>query len=473
MRSRTLVILATVVGALLALIYFAEDKVASTDERAAASKHLIQAKAEDMVSLELEWQGARVHFERDAKAADKEPGKAGESGATPAVSSAAPRSWRITEPFAKLADGAAVDRLAGELAGLEMVRDLEGAKRVDLGLDPPRGRVIWKTATAEGLIEIGGSVPASHDVIVAASGRRSPAVTADTLVSELSRPPGEWRGREVVTATRDRIDRVTLQPPSGAPVVLARSGETLRLASPVADFVDRDLADGLLGDLSGLRMETFLDPPLADDVEQALARRAGVVELAISGQPEPVRIEVGGERNPGKRVWRVGDQVFESASKLGDALVRPVVAWRSRSWTRFENWRIEKVRIEEAAGALELVRSDGEWIRDGKKIPFTAASDLLYALTAAKADTLVESAAEESAGALPAARPALTVTLSDADGNEELLTLEAATDRGARARTLGREVTLLLPKKLVDDLVVKISAVRAAEPVVEAVAKPR
>ncbi len=377
------------------------------------------------------------------------------------------RPWRITQPFAKLADGAAVDRLASELAGLEAARDLDGATRKDLGLEPPRGRVNWKTSAAEGRLEIGGSIPATHDIVVAASGRRSPVVTADTLLSELSRPPGDWRDRDVVTATRDRIERVTLSPAAAAPVVFARSGEALRLESPVADWVDRDLADGLLADLTGLRMETFLDPPLAADVEKALAEPAGVIEIAIAGEKEPLRIEIGGERAPGKRVWRAAGQVFESASKLSGAVARPAREWRSRNWTRFENWRIEKVRVEETAGALELVRSDGEWLRDGRKIPFTAASELLYALTAAKADSLVESPAASSADGPRPPRPSqstLTVTLSDADGNEEVLTLDPATDQGYPARSRGRGVTLLLPRKTVDDLEAKIAAVRVAEP---------
>jgi len=460
-RLRTLLILSAVVGALLGFIYLAEDKVASTDERTAAAKRLVSFKAEDLIALELEWQGSRIRFEREPGSA---PAVKNEAERSAAPMPQAARAWRIVEPFAKLADGTAVDRLAAELAGLEVVRDLEGTERKDLGLEPPRGRLTWKTATAGGRLEIGGSVPATHDVVVTASGRRLPAVTADSLVAELSRPPGEWRSREVVTVTRDRIERVTLRPEAGAVVVLGRSGETLRLESPLTDFVERDLADALLADLASLRMETFLDPPLAADAESALAARTGVVEMAIAGDKEPQRIEIGAERAPGKRLFRAGDQVFESASRLSDDLSRPAAAWRSRSWTRFENWRIERVRVEEAAGALELVRSDGEWFRNGKKIAFTAASDLLYALTAAKAETLVELPAAESTGAPPTPTPALTVTLSDADGNEEVLTLEAATGEAVAARTRGRNVILLLPRKATDELATRIAAVRAAEP---------
>lgn len=474
MRPRTLVILATMVGALLALIYFAEDKVASTDERAAAAKRLVDLEADEVVTLEITWQGNRVRFERaPAVPVVQEAGPVPTSGAppapaTPAVSEASAKgAWRIVEPFAQRADEAAVSRLLATLAGLAAARDLDGAARGDVGLEPPRGTVTWKSAKAEGRLEIGGAVPASHDVVVAASGRRAFAVTPDGFLADLARPAGDWRSREIATSIRERIERVAISGAGGtAPTVFARSGETLRLESPVADQVDRDLAERLLSDLSSLRMETFLDPPLAPEMEKALAEPAGTVELTIAGESAPLRIEVGGATSSGKRVWRAGDQVFESTSVLAEVVTRPAGEWRSRNWTRFENWRIEKARVEEAAGTFELVRSDGEWLRDGKKIPFTAASDFLAALTAVKADSLVEEAKPESAKA-PPAPPKLAVTLSDADGNEELLTLYASRDPAAAvvpARTRGREVELLLPRDQVTELEKKVSAVRAAAP---------
>jgi hypothetical protein len=463
-RPKTLLILAVVVGALLALIYFAEDKVASTDERAAAAKRLVEAEPDEVLGLALDWQGARVRFERagPAPAVQPEAAEAGQPGSSPAR----PGSWRIVEPFAQRADDAAVSRLLTTLVALEAARDLEGAARADVGLEPPRGTVTWRTAKSEGRLEIGGAVPASHDVVVAASGRRALAVTADSFVADLSRPAGEWRGREVANAPRERIEKVSIAAAGGAPpTVLAKSGDSLRLESPMTDLVDRDLADRLFADLAALRMETFLDPPLAAEVERALAEPAGALELTLAGEAEPLRIEVGGEIATGKRIWRAGGQAFESASTLAATVARPAGDWRSRNWTRFENWRIEKARIEAPAGAFELVRSDGEWLRDGAKIPFTAASDLLYALTSAKAEGLAEKDAPVSSGP-----PRLTVTLSDADGNEERLTLLAGSGAGGTvsARTSGRDLTLLLPQSWASDLEAKVAAVRTAVPAPEA-----
>lgn len=458
MRPKTLAVLAVLVGALLALIYFAEDKVASTDERAAAAKRLVDAKPEELLALEFDWQGQRVRFEREPAAAQA----SGEPAPLSAGGPPAPGPWRIVAPIARPADDAAVGRLASTLTALEAIRDLDGAERRDVGLEPPRGSISWKSAKGEGRLEIGGAVPASSTVVVAAGGRRAPAVTSDGFLADLARPAGEWRSREVVGASRDRIQRIALTGTAGAPpVVLAASGETLQLESPAVDRVDRDLADRLFSDLAGLRMETFVDPPLSAEAERALASSAGRIELTLAGGAAPLVIEVGGETAAGKRLLRAGGQAFESASPLAATLSRPAAEWRSRNWTRFENWRIEKARVEEAAGSFELVRHEGEWLRDGQKIPFTAASDLLFALTSAKAESLVE-------GPLPTASPLprLSFTLSDADGNEERLTL-MPTEAGATsaaARTAGREVTLMLAQSTIDELTAKVAAVRAVAP---------
>ncbi len=136
MRPRSLLILALVVGVLLALIYYAEDRVAGTDERAAAAKRLVGATPEEIVALDLEWQGSRVRFERAGKSPESTgelaPGRArGESSSRSSIPPTRPPS-RACSP---------------RLAGLEAVRELDGVARRDVGLEPPRGSVSWTTAT--------------------------------------------------------------------------------------------------------------------------------------------------------------------------------------------------------------------------------------------------------------------------------------------------------------------------------------
>ena len=447
MKPKTLAALALVVGALAATVFLFEKDLPSTDERTARAKKVVPVKGDELVAIEIDWQGKIARLERAPKGA-----------ADAAAAPPSPRPWQLVEPFATRADAGLVDTFAGQLTALEAKRDLEGASPADVGLDPPRGKVTWKTATASGSLAIGGEIPASNEIVVASSERTLPAVVDKGIVAQLEREPGEWRSREAVPATRAEIERVTLEAPGRPPVILAQSGETLRLEAPVADVAERERVDALLTALTGLRMETFLDPPLTETAKAALAAPTGTVELAIAGRDEPYRIVFGGEPVPGKRTVRAGEQAFIGSTNLLEEVTRPVADWRSHHWSRFETWRVERVTIEDAAGRMALERKDGQWYRDGVEIGFAAASDLLYALSSAQADEIQETAA--------AGKPALTFTLADADGNEETLSLGEPGAAGTPAIVSGRDLVLILPSKVAEEVRSKLGAVRAAPAVV-------
>ena len=271
-RPRTLLILAVVVGALLALIYFAEDKVASTDERAAAAKRLVSVKADEIVALEIEWQGSRVRFERAAGSrVDSRAGKAAPPAGRhealarrgPGGSSRRSRSAPTTPPSTAWSVSSPGSRR----------RATSKARRAGCRSRAAARTVIWKTATAEGRLEIGGAVPATHDVVVAASGRRALAVTADGF-DRRALPPGRR-----VAEPRSRggdprpIERVTLSAGRGAGRRPGQSGESLRLESPVPTSSTATSPTACSPTSPRLRMETFLDPPLAAGGREG-ARRA-------------------------------------------------------------------------------------------------------------------------------------------------------------------------------------------------------
>lgn len=451
MKPRTLAILAVVVAALAGFVAFVERDLPSTDERRAAEKRLFDLEADDLVRLEIEWNGATVRLERD-------PITTGDD----APAFPPPREWRLLEPFLGRADRTLADRLAADLAGLEIVRRLDGASRSEVGLDAPRGSVRWATADAEGSIELGEAVPATSRLVAAASTVADPVVVADTLVADLEREPGDWRSKEVVPAARDDIERVRLVPRDGEEIVLARRGGVLELERPVADRADPDRTGPLVGDLTTLRVERFLDASLAPESERALAAGPGRIELSIRGRETPFVIELGSEPEAGlPRVVRAGGQTFEARTRLDQALGQPLAEWRSRAWTSFESWKTERLRITDAAGTVELVRDSGDWRRDGTTISYTTVGDLLYALTAAKAERLLVG---DDAGGAPVASPRLTVIFTDADGGEETLTAyDPRPDGLVPARVSGRDTVLLLGGDAFAEVEAKVAAVRAAE----------
>jgi len=448
-RPKTLALLAAVVALLAAFIVFFERDLPSSDERKERAKKLFRVAADDVVSLVVEWNGATVELERDPA-----PAGAGESAAFPP-----PREWRLLAPLAGRADRALADRLATTLAGLESERRLEGVERAAVGLAPARGRLRWKTPAAEGSLELGGDVPASTSLVAAVDGGEL-VVIPRAVIAELDRAPGDWRAKEVLPAGRDEIERVRLVPAGGAEeVVLSRRGEGFAVERPYADTADPDAVEPLLTDLTSLRVESFLDAPLAAAAEQGLAATAGRLELALKGRAEPYVVEIGAVvADSERRYVRAAGQAFEARTRLAEALTRDAALWRSRRWTTFESWKFERLKIDDAAGTLELARSGADWLRDGVKIPYTEVGDLLYVFASARADRV------EAAAARPDEKPELTAIVSDAGGAEETLTLYAARADGVPARVSGREAILLLPAKTAEELNAKLAAVRAARP---------
>lgn len=456
MKPKTLLVLALLVGGLAAFIAFYERDLPSSDERRERAGRALPFDAGDLTRLEIEWEGRRVRFEREAAPA-KESAATGVLGSPPAA-------WRLVEPMAARADRGAVDRLAGDLARLEVERTLEGASRGDVGLEPPRGRVRWATAEREGVLEIGGEVPASSNVVAASSSRPGLLVVAGTFLAELGKAPGEWRAREVLDATRDQIERITLAPAGGERIVLVERGTGFAVEAPYSDLAERGGVDPLISDLVALRVASFVDPPLPAEAEAALAAGPGRIEVGLEGRDAPFVLEVGAEAEPGgERFLRAGELVFRARTNLVEALTKDADAWRSTAWSSFDSFRVESLRAADAAGETALVRASGDWLRDGVKIPYTVAGDLLYAVTSAKGERLVTGA---GAAALPAASPELTITLVDGNGVEEVLTLHPpAADGLVPARVSGRDVALLLPAAKVEEIREGLGAVRTAEPV--------
>lgn len=453
MRPKTLLVLALVVGGLAAFIAFYERDLPSSEERREREGRAVPVDAEELTEVAIDWGGKTVRFTREPKPAT-----------TPdaAPFGAPARDWRIVEPIDNRADRGAVDRLAGDLAGLKIERTLEGAARADVGLEPARGTIRWKTPKAEGTLEIGGKVPASANVVVASSSRPGLLVVPGYFVEQLSKAPGEWRAREVLAATRDQIRSVALAPAGGERVVLVEHGKGFGIEAPFSDAADRGLVDPLLSDLIALKVASFVDPPLSPQAESALASGPGRIELGLEGRDAPFVLEVGAEAEPGgERYLRAGSTAFRARTNLVEALERGADAWRSKNWTSFDSFRIESLKIADATGTTELVRSSGDWLRDGTKIGYAVAGDLLYAITSAKADRVVSGA---EATAYPVESPSLTITIADGNGAEEVLTLHGmAADGSAIARTSGRDVVLLLPAAKVAEMREKLEAVRQAE----------
>ena len=498
MKPRTLLILTLLVAGLGAFVWFYERKLPTSEEaKAEAKKVLAGVKADAVREVSIVRDGTTIRIVREGKPPAEEEEKKKEEGddeESPMLSPPA-SDWRLTAPLAARADRTAVDGLLASVLGLEKARTLEKVDRKEYGLEPPAAQVTVVTAEGKKTLEVGRELPGTDQRAVAVAGEPAVHAVSSSFWSDLVKAPGEWRSRELFGGTREDVERVSLQGPHGR-IVLARRGGEPWVEAPLADRADGERFDALLDALTGLQATEFVDQ-LPAVVVTGLDPAQTVIEVVKKGQTKPFRLALGapkaggaaeptpaatpdfsgGETKSPERYARAdGQLVTISASALDEAVARLPQDWRSRAWTSFAVYDVDKVEVKDGQGALTLTRDEEDWKREqaGKpggavKIFYGTVSDLLGAISDTKAERLVEASA---AAGIASGPPAMTITLTGSGGKAQTLTLwpgrvEGPAGAGAPARTSGRDALLLMPAGLPADLAEKLAAVRKAEPLKE------
>ena len=500
MRPRSLLVLLAVVLALGAFVWFFERDLPGSEEREAQAKRLVPGlEVAAVTAFEVESGGERVRIERvaapegGAESADEAEDAEGTGFDAPVEPAA---EWRIAAPerFAGArADRVAVEGLLSAVAALERSRTLEEIDRQALGLAAPRARLTIERGSDEGgdggdgeggpiVLAAGADLPASSDMVVLREDTGEAHVVDRTVLQDLTRAAGDWRARQLVAAERQDVRRITLAGGEGGPVVLERAAEGggFRVVRPLEDVADPAAVDQLLGALTGLTADRFVDS--AEPSPAALGLdppRARVRAELASGAP-PVEVAIGAPRPEGDGyTFRVGRQLFVAETPLGDLAARPPRQWRSPAITALELYRVDRVTVEDGEDRVVLERSGTDWRRDGASISYTPVSDLLFALVEARADEVVPRA---EAG--PLGEPRLTVTLAasgegtagdEAEEGEpaepaatETIVFHAPAEGIVPVTVAGRSAVLRVPETAVEAIRAHLAAVRAAPPIAAA-----
>ena len=463
MKPRTLLILLVLVLGLGAFIWLYERKLPSSEERETLGKKVLALEKGEVTAVAIDAPKGSVRLERAPSPKPKDKDKK-DAAAEPAA------DWRLVRPLSARADAFAVDRLLEAVTSLQKLNTLDQADPKDVGLDKPRATVRLTTRDGEKVLRIGAEVPPGGSTIAGVDGRKGAYVVADSILSEVDKAPGEWRDHQVFRGNREAVQRITLTGGSEGPVVLARHRGGFWMERPVADRADRDLVDGLLSDLTGLTADRFLDGP-RNLAALGLNPPKGTVDVIFSDGTPPARVELGTavtgaaapEGQPAGEVayGRVGDTVFEVRTRLGESVRRAPNDWRALQLSVFEVHDVDSATVRDGGGAaMPLTRSGTDWKRGDTLISYLPVSDLLFAVTGARAQRVLAPA--EAAGL---GKPLLTFELRGKELGDETLTLYPPAQGGVPARVSGRDVALLLPADLLQQIQAKVKEVREAKPV--------
>jgi hypothetical protein len=463
MKPRTLLILLALVLALSAFIFFYERKLPSSEERATLGKKVFTFEKDTVTAVTIESGKGAVRLERAGPA---KPAKAGKDG----VTSEPAAEWKIVKPLAARADTFAVDRLLESVTGLEKTSTIEKADPRAVGLDKPRATVRLSTSEGEKVLKIGAEVPPGGSTIAGVEGSRDAYVVADSILADLEKPPGEWRNRTLFLGDRERISRITITSGAGGPggpVVLARHPDGFWMERPAADRADHDLVEGLLADLTGLTADRFVDGPVPPDAGLNPPRE--VVDVAFSGVASPVRVELGapvtggatpaGQPSGEVSYVRIDGTVAQVRTRLAESARHAPADWRALQLSAFEVHEVESATVREAGQPpMELTRAGTDWKRGSTTISYLPASDLLFAVTSARATKILAPSEAQLA------QPVLTFDLRTKEGNETL-SLYPPVAGGVPAKASGRNVVLLLPVDALQQIQAKVKEVQGAKAV--------
>ena len=228
MKGRSLAILAAVVIAVLAYILLVERHRPTSDEVASEAEKVLQDFDRDQVTgIVIERDPGRVRLE-----------KVGEA-------------WRLREPLDFPADESAVSSTLGTLANLQADRRLS-ADEVDpavYGLDDPPIRIMLRTGDGgEIVLEVSDEMPLGSKRALRLLGGDEIMVVSGWFVSDLEREVDDWRSREVVDISEDRVASIDIG--AGEDRIRAvRLDESWQLLDPVDDLGDRDHLQSLVREL--------------------------------------------------------------------------------------------------------------------------------------------------------------------------------------------------------------------------------
>ncbi|HSK10712.1 MAG TPA: DUF4340 domain-containing protein [Vicinamibacterales bacterium] len=235
MRSfKPLAILALVLAALVAYIYFVQSRKPSEAEAEARPK-VFEVAPEQIVEL-------MVRSGNDRTLVRKAGG-----------------AWRVVEPVDAKADEAEVTEIASSLASLENVRVVEEAPSdlEQFGLSSPGLEVGFRVEGDETWRHLRvGDKTATQGELYASRGGKQVFLIPAYLETSFAKGTFDLRDKSILTFERGKVDRMAVEG-AGSRIVLAKTGSTWTLTSPVQAPADEGAVEGLIGRLETARMNSI------------------------------------------------------------------------------------------------------------------------------------------------------------------------------------------------------------------------
>ncbi|MBI3802234.1 MAG: DUF4340 domain-containing protein [Nitrospirae bacterium] len=276
--------------------------------------------------------------------------------------------WRITRPVETIANDAAASMLASQLERLEAGRVVEEKPEAlkEFGLDPPVYSVIVTLNRVDTeILEVGSENLTGSEVYVRKGAGTPVYLVPAAIKKSLNKDLRGWRQQEVLHFASTDVKRVQIESPRQQ-IEIAREGEGWQIKKPIQTKADPTEVSNLLGSLSSLRGEEFIDDRKAERMKAfgppILKVRLGVAEVErearfyrLSSEPETVYAVT----TPFAPIYKFSAQTLK-------AIEEPAATYRDKRVVDLSGpVSVEQISIRKKGGALLLEKKEGSWSIQG------------------------------------------------------------------------------------------------------------
>ena len=351
MRLRNTLILALLLAALGAYLYFVEARQMAEEGK---KEKIVDVSADDVTAITLAYPDRQIVLAKTDGA------------------------WRVVKPVDAAADDVTVKNLLHAIADAEVKKAIDEppADLAQFGLTQPM--VTIKLTTKDKTLpdlKVGKTTAVSNSTYVQRADQPKVYLTGSAFHSGMDKQVKDLRDKKIVDFKEDDITRVALHGPEGD-VVLAKANGNWSIEKPAAFKADGNAVRSLITGVRNLRATDFASdaPSDADLATYGLDNPARQL-VFVGGDGKETRLLVGKETDQGLYVKGDAPTVFVVAKWASRDLAKGVNDLRDKTVLTFDPAAATTIDVVHGDGGHFTLRTaDGKWSLDGSDQPIDAAA---------------------------------------------------------------------------------------------------
>jgi Domain of unknown function (DUF4340) len=359
MKTKTTLLLLTVVVALGVYIKFYESTRPNTVETRQRAQNLVNFDREKLDGIVIQNGDDKIELRRQD------------------------RKWRIEAPFKDQADSAAIENFLADLEGWQKYDTIPAAEiqknknRLDeFGLSKAKLRLklLGKDMPAE--IVFGGDAAFEGRMYVRLEDTDDVFLAGQSLRSDISKKPEEFRDKKLTDLTTAQVTRALLKTPAGE-MELQKQADHWEIVKPLRARGDDQKIGDLLAQITTARIQQFVAEDRGDLHPYGLAEPRGSITLFAADDKSAGRtdsssgekgqmLQIGGvpekEKDQVYVRFAARNAVYTLSKKIEDVLGTKPSDLRDRHLVRIDTDILDRITIDAAGkGKTVLARQAENW----------------------------------------------------------------------------------------------------------------